>query len=122
MRIHTYTLTERDVYEAAGAASKFGHGRCFVANLSRHGSRSHDHAFAVNLTGDGTVNKRRVNYGTSQTRDRFDREFAATWDQWGVFLAVLFDRDPDMIAGPYKGVDDFHRQTGNVFMGAVVAE
>lgn len=107
MRIHSRTVTEADIYKAARSASEFGHGRAYVHHLSRHGSRSHGTAYDVALVGDGTVNRRR----TQADRD----EFAATWDQWGVFLAELFLIDPDMKAGPYKGRESFNTQTGDLF-------
>lgn len=84
MRIHTNTLTESDIYAAARAA------RATVEYLSKRGSRTHDHAFEVKLTG----NSRRRPNGGSYGADR--DAYAATWDQWGVFLGLLFDTDDTM--------------------------
>lgn len=106
MRIHAYTITPDDLRAAAEAAGAFSHGNVSM-QFVRKGSRTHDLAYEVNLFGDGTASKRR----SQADRD----EYAATWDQWGVFLAELFVRDPDMKAGPYNGSEDFHRQTGDVF-------
>lgn len=99
MRIHTDTLTTRDIYEAA----RIGHADVVV--LTEHKSRSRDHAFTVKLEGDS---RRRPNGG----RTGGDGSgYAATWDQWGVFLAVLFDRDPEMVTPYYADAYTFHWQT-----------
>lgn len=66
---------------------------------------------------DETHSARRPN-----TRDPWVRSnyYAATWDQWGVFLSVLFAHDPAMRVGGYKrpyytGSADFHFQTDGRF-------
>jgi hypothetical protein len=35
----------------------------------------------------------------------------ATYDEHGVWMARLFEIDPDAIVGPYDGVDKFHEMT-----------
>lgn len=40
---------------------------------------------------------------------------AATWDDYGRFLAVLFERDPGMRAAYYEGRDRFHVATKGKF-------
>lgn len=42
-------------------------------------------------------------------------EGAASWDDWGWFLAGLYRHDPVMRAGYYNGEADFHRATRNGF-------
>jgi hypothetical protein len=37
--------------------------------------------------------------------------YAATYDEWGSFLAEFFEADPQAKAGPYKGGIDFHIKT-----------
>lgn len=81
MRIHTDHLTMTDIYSAALVAR-------VSADVTRHGSKSRARAFNILLTGES---KRRPNAGTGA--DRKEGLFAATWDQWGVFLAVLFEAD-----------------------------
>lgn len=114
MRIHTDTLTYRDFFQAQETvkvqtgAPVFFHGE---ESLPRYGSRSRRQAFVVKLASDGTLTRRRVNYGTARHSDRFDRPYSATWDQWGWFLAHLFTVDPNAVAGPYNGAADFHEQT-----------
>jgi hypothetical protein len=120
VRIHTDTLAYRDFFDAQDTVKRetgapvFFHGE---TSLPRYRSRPRRQAYVVKLASDGTLTRRRVNYGTARYADRFDRPFSATWDQWGWFLAHLFTVDPDAIAGPYNGADDFHTQTRNAYAG-----
>jgi hypothetical protein len=105
MRIHTDTLTTRDIFDASRIA------RVTFDRFTEHGSRSRKRAFDVTLTGESN---RRPNNGTSHQTKGGD-DFAATWDQWGVFLAVLFSRDPDMVTPYYADANEFHGQTAHRF-------
>lgn len=105
MRIHT-SLTEKemkDVIKAAGAPI------CF-ATLEQHGSRTHARAFEVALA------------GTSTTRSQKNWTQAATWDEWGAFLAALYADDINArcggsIAYPvYRDAEHFHYSTGSRFV------
>lgn len=40
---------------------------------------------------------------------------AASWDEWGIALAALYEIDLQMIAGPYRSADDFHAKTGGKY-------
>jgi hypothetical protein len=102
MRLHTDHLTETDIRDAA---RKAGVG---VERFSRHSSRSRGWAFDVILSGSGTTSG---NYGGA------DRDVkAATWDEWGLVLAELYQRDPQMIAGSaYRNSEHFHWATGDRF-------
>lgn len=107
MRIHTDTLTASDMTDAAGIA------RVQFSRFTDHGSRSRARSFDVLLTGES---RRRPNSGD---RGRSGDDYAATWDQWGVFLAVLFDRDPKMVTlSYYADAEDFHRKTADRFTGS----
>jgi hypothetical protein len=102
MRLHTDTLTEQDIHFACCSAG------VTAEVFTRHGSRSRDHAFEVILSG-------------SNTRNANGHSFkAATWDEWGVFFAALFERDPQMFAGNknwgYDGAHAFHRKTDDRFL------
>lgn len=106
MRIHTNTLTRVDVLEAAAAAD------AVAVALIDHGSRKRDHAFDVKLEGSETTrSRRRPNGGPSGV----GTGYAATWDQWGVFLAVLFERDPSTLTTYDADVEHFARRTGGRF-------
>jgi len=109
MRIHTDHLTTADIYKAARFA------RVDVVDLTEHKSQSRDHSFNVKLEGES---RRRPNPGASSKG--YASGYAATWDQWGVFFAILFDIDPAAICGTakrpiYDGRDDFERKTNGRF-------
>lgn len=102
MRIHSNVLTTENVRAAAAVArvdfTRYGEGR----------SRSHDRYFDVILTGES---RRHQNGGPDK---------AATWDQWGVFLAYLFAIDESMVCGTvkrpvYADADDFDYKTAYRF-------
>lgn len=101
MRIHT-TVTEAEVYAAARLA------RVDLATFARHGSRKSDHAFEVKLEGES---RQRPNGGESGAGSGY----AATWDQWGVFLAAIFRADPAASCWAYTDEQDFHWQTDDRF-------
>lgn len=100
MRIHTDSIKYSDLLDAAKVAR-------VEVEITSHGSRKRDHAYNVNLTGES---KRRPN------RRHESDEFAATWDQWGVFIAHLFSVDSDAVFGSmYDGEDEFHYRTAYRF-------
>lgn len=101
MRIHTDKLTWQDMNDAARIA------RVGFTRLGQYGSRSRNRAFDVILNGES---RRRQNQG---------EDFAATWDQWGVFLAVLFSRDPEMVTPYYTDKGSFDFRTFDRFDGDV---
>jgi len=107
MRIHTNTLTLADIHAAVNNLPSV------YVTVSRHGSRSHDHAFEVSLEGNGYA-RNTGNHGAD------DYEKGATWDEWGVFLAHLFAKDADAMCGSakypvYRDAADFHYQTADRF-------
>lgn len=85
MRIHT-DLLEADIREA-GRLAKVGFQR-----LNPKGSRVKARAFDVILSGRGRMGTR---YGDNQGMQ------SATWDEWGVFLGILFAHDSTASAPPY---------------------
>lgn len=103
MRIHTDVLTRHDLADAFRTAG------VTPIHATEHGSRSRSRAFEIALTGTSAY---RTQWG-----GRSDQP-AATWDEWGIVLGVLFDRDPRMIAGGpngYVGKVDYDWQTGGRF-------
>jgi hypothetical protein len=99
MRIHTDKVDLIDIRRAQEVA------HVVAIKDEEHGSRKRRRAWEIILSGDGAHR--------TQYADR--AEPAATWDQWGIFLAELFKVDPDAIAGPYDGADQFHEVTGDRF-------
>jgi len=103
MRLHVSRgITEETVRHAAQKAG------ATLEHLSEHGSRKAAHAFEVHLTGASNHRPNSGNYGAGDA-------YAATWDQWGVFLSALYALDPDMTCWAYKDVGDFNWQTAYRF-------
>jgi hypothetical protein len=105
MRLHTNTLAHHHLYAAALSLPGVN------VTFSEHGSRSHARAFDVSLTG---TSNHRPNSGTRGAE--WNGDYAATWDEWGMFLGYLFDVDSEMVAGTvkrptYNGSSDFHYLT-----------
>jgi hypothetical protein len=107
MRLHSSVLAPSDIYRATTAAGMTG----VNVELTSHGSRSRAAAYNVHLTG---TSSRRPNSGKGGAGHPDDR--AATWDEWGMFLAALFELDPDMIAGTaYASREHFRAVTHERF-------
>lgn len=103
MRIHANTLTTSEIYKAARIA------RVEIEHLTEHGSRKRTHAFEVKLSGES---RRRPN-----NNGVHGDVFAATWDQWGVFLACLFDADNSItIPTAYDDRETFQYRTDARFV------
>lgn len=102
MLIHTNIITNTQMYATAR--------RCRV-QLTRcvtSGSRTHVRKFDVLLSGD-----------SNRMQNNASGDQAATWDQWGTFLAELFRLDPGaVVPSTYWSKDYFHWATGGRFMGA----
>jgi len=91
MRIYANEITEKEILDAAL------HARVSIERLRVRSSRQYARSFDVILSGSGA---RRSQYADRETP-------SATWDEWGIFLAQLFDHEPDLRAGPYRGRDHF---------------
>jgi hypothetical protein len=101
MRIHTHTADRGTIRDAMAYASNRSGRRVYAIRADEYGSRTHTTAFDVSLS------------GSARHRSQADRdEFAATWDEWGWFLAFLFAHDPDIkCSGVYRDADDFRNRT-----------
>ncbi len=122
MKLHT-NLSERQAREALQAAKETGKVGDAVEFLvfSQAGSHTRDHAFEVQLgtreyarLPEGTVNQ----YGKPQKtrrRNQANTGFAATWHEWGWFMAQVFEREPGAVFGSrswgYDGLTDFDEKT-----------
>lgn len=107
MRIHSDILTHADIYQATRAAGMTG---VYTERETDHGSRSRDHAFDVTLRG---TSSRRPNWGTGDRGT--DDGYAATWDEWGMFIESLFQADENAIIGMYSSYYAFQAYTGYRF-------
>ena len=125
MRIHTY-LTENEIRLALMTAKRKGKVADDVRfdPIAHHGSRSHEHAWEAQLGSSqcGNLPDHYVNmYGKRQKTRRVrnggygEYRYAATWHEWGWFLAEVFDMDPAAIVGngreAYRGQEDFDQKT-----------
>ena len=109
MKLHTDKLTSADIYKATYDLPGVS------VDVTPKGSRSKDHAFDVRLTG---TSPRRPNSGRSGAGD----EYAATWDEWGIFFARLYEIDPEMTNWAYDNSDDFHWKTAARFHALIPAQ
>lgn len=97
MRLHSSVITLQDVYRAGQVDTA-----CTV-DATQRGSKSRARSFDVALTAFDEPGRRVRNFGTSGgSWGSTEYDKAATWDEWGIFLARLFALDPDMIAGTAK--------------------
>ena len=97
MRLHTDVLTEADLREALPSE--------VCAYITPHGSRKRRRAFEVTLyvTAKDELHTRYGNsggYGASS-------DVAATWDEWGIWIARLFERDYRALIGWYESWGHF---------------
>ena len=113
MRVHSKIITLTDIYLRA-TENLPG----VYATATEHGSRSHGTAFEVSLEGNGYAR----NTGTrGAARDGYDEApKGATWDEWGAFIAALYEIDPDAVWGSvkrpvYRNKDNFDFMTYDRF-------
>lgn len=109
MHVHTDHLTADDMRsilrETIGPRGVIFDDERGELVSGRSRSRHHRHTFYLVAT-DG-YGRRWANSGFRGASHRK----AATYDEWGVFLAKLFERDEEAKAGSYNGRQDFERQT-----------
>jgi uncharacterized protein (DUF2461 family) len=94
MKIHSDTLTANDLYAAADTAG------VTLFQCDRAGSRKRRFAFEVALEGSNR-------YAAARDPERK----GATWDEWGIFMMHLLDKDCRAIVGIYNGRADFLQKT-----------
>lgn len=103
MKIHL-NLPEHKAIDALNDARRAAD--VVFERVTLHGSRTHERAVDVILSGDSP---HAINSGRSGSWG--DAPRAASWDQWGIFLAVIFEADPTAKAGRYANAEDFHHKT-----------
>ncbi len=119
MRLHTNTLKENDIYVALNNAKDAGKIDRLVQfeTLEDKGSRTRERAFEVQLgwygekvKGDGRRWKNTGNNGADS-----DGCYAATYDEWGWFIAELYRLDSALVFGHYKDRATFNTMTKNAY-------
>jgi len=99
------------------------HPDVFIEDFEIKNSRLRKFGYEVKLAAHAGKDR----YGKTRTRrntGRYGAEdagqeafyLAATWDEWGHWIAELFERDPDAIIGEYRGRDDFHAYTSERYL------
>lgn len=119
MRIHTNNLTRADLVTALEAEIKAGRIADAVTFKVRteHRSTVRARSYEVQLESFEPGQGRRVgNSGSYGAGDNY----AATFDEWGFFLAALFRVEKGLLVGTprnpiYDGSDDFDDRTGMTY-------
>ncbi len=111
MKIHSSKLATQDLLAAKITA---GPGVSFLDTPYAAGSRKRSSSWVVRLCSDGTPDidgtpRRFTTYGAGDAR-------AASWSDWGRFLAELFEIDPEAVCDYYASADDFHAKTAGRFL------
>ncbi len=101
MKIHSDTLTLNDLHRALPKG--------VLMHCTQKGSRTRSHAFDVTLYvwEKDSLHRRFGNSGGYGAKD----EVAATWDEWGIWIANLYAADPDAVMAYYKDHADFIAET-----------
>lgn len=120
MRIHTnkigYTQAIRDELAEQKRLGRIA-DHVHFKKLEIRGSRSHQFAFEVQMEAFERDNGRRAGNSGSYGAMRPEVDgYAATFDEWGWFLAALYAIDSNMIVGTpknptYRHAIDFHQRT-----------
>ena len=113
MKIYSDTLSGADLDAATSAASE--HAGAPVGferyrELARPRIRARGWDILLYRTGS------RMHFNTGQHGAGEDG--AASWDDWGWFLAELYGRDPGMRAAHYSSAAAFHEATGGRYRTA----
>lgn len=118
MRLHSNEHSWDSIHRALATQKGLGNvaHSVYIDKCEPHGSRSHDKAFEVHLACDEKVKGDKRFWTNSGNRGANSEAngtgtYAATYDEWGYFIAQLFDVDPQMKFGTYTDHDQFHRVT-----------
>lgn len=101
MKVYSDTLTERDLRAALPAGVH--------AYITERGARKRARCFDVTLyvAEKDELHRRFGNSGGYGAKD----DVAATWDEWGLWLAALYFRDAEALCGYYESPEHFVRET-----------
>jgi hypothetical protein len=117
MRLHTNTHTMTTIEDALRRAKGKGkvayHVGLFV--LTPHRSQSRTHAFELRLGTEVKIKGDKRTFLNSGTRGADTSIYAATYDEWGWFLAEVFAADPDAACDRYTGERNFHEVTRHAY-------
>lgn len=117
MKLHSDVVaTEQTIREALQRAKDAGHvgSSVYFHILDARASRSKKNGFEIQLgcsdkvKGDGRGWK---NTGTRGADSGSYGMYAATYDEWGWFIAELYTLDAEMVLGHYKSLENFDSHT-----------
>lgn len=104
MKLYSDTLTEADLYACLPDGVT-------IAAIRPMRTRKRASGWELSLEGYGTRHTRRRNSGMEGANGY---GYAATWDDQGVWMAALYDRDPDALIAWYTSRHYFYEATANV--------
>lgn len=122
MRLHSNKLTTSDIYSAMDAAKVSGNVAHHIhfSVFTDHRSRTRNKAWEIQLgtyhklPGDKRGWKNTGQYGADSVGNG-QGLYAATYDEWGYFIAELYKLDPELVFGHYKSLETFQRVTENKY-------
>lgn len=117
MKVYSDVLTEADLWAALPAGLELMDGYYLTGTRARRFEK-------VRLVSPVArkVSRRHPNSGTHGAESR---HYCASWDEHGVWMARLFEKDSDArIIGyeDYRGAETFHRITDNRYRNVSVSE
>lgn len=114
MKVWSQTLTTADLHEAAAQVNaEFPGCEVFLDTPELHEGKRTRRIDRVSLR--SATSTRYTNSGTSGA-DVWHGKQAASWTEWGWFLARVFERDAQARCGQYRDAQDFHAATGGRFI------
>jgi hypothetical protein len=119
MHIHTDHLTGDDLHLALIDSGLHRRGvfldtdRGGPNGYTAHRSRKRKHRFTFYLVATDGYGRRYANSGTKGA----GTDKAATWHEWGAFIAELYHRDPDALIGHYGSARDFEANAVRPWQG-----
>lgn len=103
MKIYSDTLTTDDLYRCL--PNDVGMADCRTIRSPRKRARG----WEMHLEGLGARHTRQRNSGSWGAQG--DGSFAATWDDHGIWMAALYEIDPDAVIAWYTDRGDFYAKT-----------
>lgn len=119
MKLHSNTLTDETVRQALRRAQAKGNvaDDVYMVEFVPGGSRSRARRWEVQLgTNDKTSGPSKSRHYKNSGQYGGGQIWAATYDEWGWFIAELFVADPEALFGTYLGVDSFNQQTNDKYV------
>lgn len=108
MTVHSDILTKADLYAC------LPRDVAIAAIRELHNTRKRARGWQLSLEGHGARHTRRRNsgyYGATEVDAIGHYGYAATWDDHGIWMAALYEIDPDACIAWYDNRADFYAKT-----------